>query len=116
MKENKENIKVMSREDVVSLSNLQKRQEFLSDYVKWGAWIEIGELGVKIFRVILPDESSIIVTEYTGCNYANIDTKVPIYRVSRKNNFYSPYSDGISAAIEHLKDLKVLYSKKKGEF
>ena len=56
MNENKENVKVLTKEDVIKLSNNTKRQEFLSDYESWGVWLDIPELGVGVFKAELPNK------------------------------------------------------------
>ena len=62
MKENKENIKVLSKEDVIKLSNYTKRQEFLSDYESWGVWLDIPELNIQVYKAELPNGKVIFVT------------------------------------------------------
>ena len=55
MNENKENIKVLTEDDIIELSNTEKRMNFLNDYQNWGVWLNIEQIGVKVYKAVLPD-------------------------------------------------------------
>ncbi|MBE5040535.1 hypothetical protein [Ructibacterium gallinarum] len=100
----KENVKYLTKEDVISLSNMEKRQRFIEDYQSWGVWLDIPQLGVRVYKAVLPEGQSVIVTEFIT-KYG----KIGIYRYVGSDGYYSPYSDSISVIAYSLKDLKVKY-------
>lgn len=104
MKEYKENIKKLSKEDVISLSNMEKRERFVKDYQSWGIWLDIPQLGIRVYKAVLPEGQSVVVTEFTT-KYG----KTGIYRYVGSDGYYAAYSDCISVIAHSLKDLKVKY-------
>lgn len=104
MKEIKENVKQLTKDDVISLSNMEKRQKFVEDYQSWGIWLEIPQLGVKVYKAVLPEGQSIIVTEFTT-GYG----RRGVYRYIGTDGYYAPHSDCVSVIAHSLKDLKVKY-------
>ena len=64
MKRNDENIKVLTKEDIIKLSNTVKMQEFLNDYKSWGVWLDIEAIDVQLYKALFPDNTCIFVTEY----------------------------------------------------
>lgn len=49
-----ENVRVLTKEEVIKLSNGVKRREFLDDYESWGVWLDIPELNVQVYKAELP--------------------------------------------------------------
>ena len=49
-----ENVRVLTKEEVIKLSNGVKRREFLDDYECWGVWLDIPELNVQVYKAELP--------------------------------------------------------------
>ena len=79
MNENKANVKVLTKEDVIKLSNYTKRQEFLSEYESWGVWLEISEINVQIFKALLPNGKVIFVTRFK--NYMRYEAEAYFEKV-----------------------------------
>ena len=38
-----ENVRVLTKDEVIKLSNGDKRRAFLDDYESWGVWLDIPE-------------------------------------------------------------------------
>ena len=107
MNENKENIKVLTEDDIIELSNTEKRMKFLKDYQNWGVWLNIEQIGVKVYKAVLPNGNMIYVTEFPlredyGCRYVS-----KAFRYAGSDGRYPSHSDSESILIQRLKDLKV---------
>lgn len=109
MNENKENVKVLTKEDVIKLSNYEKRQDFLNNYESWGAWLDIPELNVQVFKLILPDDKSVFVTRFKNYGKYGGTYSSPVYR----HEHYSAMGEGIHTIIDKLKNLKKEYLEEK---
>lgn len=104
MKEYKENIKRLTKEDIISLSNMEKRERFVRDYQSWGVWLDIPQLSVRVYQAVLPEGQSIMVTEFS-VKYG----RTGIYRYVGSDGYYAAYPDCISVIAHRLKDLKMKY-------
>lgn len=109
MNVNKENVKVLTKEDVIKLSNYEKRQNFLSDYEEWGAWLDIPELNVQVFKAILPDNSTVFVTRFKNYGRYGGEYSSPVYR----HENYSAMCSSVFSIIDRLKELKKTYLEEK---
>lgn len=112
MKENKENIKILTKEDIIALSNDKKRRIFLKSYHKWGPWLEIPQLRVQVYKAVLPENECIFITEYL----AHFDFTPAIYRYAPKNELYSTfwnYESNIAAAMKAMR-AKYCEERRKG--
>lgn len=109
MKENKENIKMLTKEDVISLSNDKKRQAFIADYQKWGVWLEIPELQINVYKVVFPEGEVAFVSEF-GVGGENVRRA---YRYAGVHGFYDSYPEYLSIITEKIKDLKVKYCRER---
>lgn len=115
MNENKENIKVLTEDDIIKLSNIEKRMNFLNDYQKWGVWLDIEQISVKVYKAVLPDGSIIYVTEFPiregyGGGYIS-----QAFRYTGSDGRYENYPDSESILIQRLKDLKVKIIRERRE-
>lgn len=115
MKRNDENIKVLTKEDIIKLSNTVKRQDFLNDYKSWGVWLDIEAIDVQIYKALFPDNTCIFVTEYPAHSYDASEVKSAIYRLGNHNCKYRAYADSLFSGVDKLKSLKVQYLKEKKE-
>ena len=113
MKENKENVKVLTSEDVLRLSNNQKRLDFLNDYESWGSWLEIPEINVKVFKAELPNEEVNFVTEFNRDSVMTGEIKSAAYRCGKDYEDYRRYPENVSSIAERLKNLKIKILKEK---
>ena len=113
MKENKENVKVLTSEDILRLSNNQKRLDFLNDYESWGTWLEIPEINVKVFKAELPNEEVIFVTEFNRDSVMTGEIKSAAYRYGKDCEDYRRYPENVSSIAERLKNLKMKILKEK---
>ena len=109
---NQENVKVLTKGDVIHLSNDTKRKEFLADYHEWGVWLDIPELNVKIFKAVLPNEHVIFVTQFKQEVYS-FQGVTSVYRYGTKPTEYGRYAMDLRQLTEILKDLKVQYVKER---
>ena len=107
MNENEKNVKFLTEQDVIDLSNTQKREAFLASYKEWGVWLDVEPLGLKVYKALLPNGRIIYVTEYPArdgrfSGYVHVD-----YRYAADNGRYESFEDGRSKVADRLKDLKV---------
>ena len=115
MNEKKENIKVLTADDVIELSNYTKRQEFLSSYKSWGVWLDIPELNVQVFKALLPKNRAIFVTQYKNYQRYCGEYASPIYRFGTSYSEYHAYEDSCSFIADQLKNLKKLLLEERKE-
>ncbi len=115
MKRNDENIKVLTKEDIIKLSNTVKRQDFLNDYKSWGVWLDIEAIDVQIYKTILPDGTCILVTEYASHKLGDLKVKPEAFRLGSNDCKYRAYADSLYYCADKLKSLKVQYLKEKKE-
>lgn len=108
MNENKENVKVLTKDDVIKLSNNSKRQEFLSNYESWGVWLDIPEVNVQIFKAELPNNRVIYVTRFKSYTTFGGEYASPIYRISQRGDEYKSYPESMAFVVDKLKELKTL--------
>ena len=113
MNENKANVKVLTKEDVIKLSNYTKRQEFLSDYESWGVWLEIPEINAHIFKALLPDGKVIFVTRFKNYMKYGGEYSSPIYRYGESYEEYHAHEDSWPFIAERLNDLKKMFLEEK---
>lgn len=106
MNENKENVKVLSVEDVISLSNYTKRHEFLDSYESWGVWLDIPELNAQVFKAQLPKNKVIFVTRFKNYMKYGGEYSSPIYRYGEISGEYHAHEDSWPFIADKLKDLK----------
>lgn len=107
MNENKENINVLTEDAIIELSNTEKRMNFLNDYQNWGVWLNIEQIGVKVYKAVLPDGSIIYVTEFPMRGGCGRGYTVQSFRYAGSDGRYQSHSDSESILIQRLKDLKV---------
>lgn len=116
MNVNKENVRVVTEEDVIKLSNYTKRQEFLLSYESWGIWLEIPELNAQVFKAVLPNNKAIFVTRFKSYMKFCGEYSSPIYRYGNSPEEYHAHEDSWPFIAEKLKDLKkILLEEKKNE-
>jgi len=113
MKENKENIKMLSKEDVIKLSNFTKRQEFLSDYESWGVWLDIPELNIQVYKAELPNGKVIFVTCHKNFHSYCRQYHTAIYRFGNNGNEYHAHEDSWPFIADRLKDMKKVFLEEK---
>lgn len=109
MNENKENVKVLTKEDVIKLSNYEKRQAFLSSYQDWGVWLDITELNIQVFKAVLPNNKSIFVTRFKNYSQCGVEYPSLVYRYEN----YSAQGTSEHIIVDILKDLKKEFLEEK---
>lgn len=111
-------IRKLTKEEIMALSNDNKRHDFVKKYKAWGIWYEDEKLGIRYFRCEMPDGSSMVVTECRNnvslYNHPKGEYSVH-YRTLIKNGEYynpSPFFDE-NEIVNHLKTLCIQYRKEK---
>ena len=102
----KENVRVLTKEDVIKLSNDVKRREFLADYECWGIWLDIPELNVQVYKAELPKNRVIYVTRFKNYNTYGGKYSAPVYRYGMSENEYKSYPESSAFIADRLKELK----------
>lgn len=113
MLERKENIKVLTKEDVIKLSNNEKRRKFLEEYENWGVWLDIDEIETQIFKASLPGNQTICVTRFK--NYSSYGGKysAPVYRFCENGDRYGAWRVSWAYVADKLKQLKSKFAEEK---
>ena len=108
MKVKNENVRVLTKEEVIKLSNGVKRREFLDDYECWGVWLDIPELNVQVYKAELPMNRVIYVTRFKNYNTYGGDYASPVYRYGAGKVEYKSYPESSSFVADRLKELKAM--------
>ena len=45
----------LTEQDILSMTNMQKRKDFLSTWTTWPVWVKVLELGMTVYAVDLPE-------------------------------------------------------------
>ena len=94
------------------LKNMNERKAFLKDYRSWGVYVEVSELGMRVFRKELPDQSAILACEFKtgwhpGVPNPNDGEWWPAkFQLIRSGNSFRPAWDSESYLIEHIMRIK----------
>ena len=108
-----ENVRVLTKEEVIGLSNYTKRQEFLYDYESWGVWLEIPELNAQVFKALLPNGKVIFVTRFKNYMKYGGEYSSPIYRYGESQEEYHAHEDSWPFVADKLKVLKKTFLEEK---
>ena len=103
-----ENVRVLTKEDVIKLSNGVKRREFLDEYESWGVWLDIPELNVQVYKTELPMNRLIYVTRFKNYNTYGWVYASPVYRYGVGKVEYKSYPESSSFVADRLKELKAM--------
>lgn len=103
-----ENVRVLTKEEVIKLSNGVKHREFLDDYECWGVWLDIPELNVQVYKAELPMNRVIYVTRFKNYNTYGGDYASPVYRYGAGKVEYKSYPESSSFVADRLKELKAM--------
>ena len=101
-----ENVRVLTKEEVIKLSNGGKRRAFLDDYESWGVWLDIPEVNVQVYKATLPNNKVIYVTRFKNYNTYGGDYSAPVYRYGTSDNEYKAYPESSAFVADRLKELK----------
>lgn len=101
-----ENVRVLTKEEVIKLSNGDKRRAFLDDYESWGVWLDIPELNVQVYKAKLPNGRVIYVTRFKNYNTYGGEYSAPVYRYGMSENEYKSYPESSAFIADRLKELK----------
>ena len=101
-----ENVRVLTKDEVIKLSNGDKRRAFLDDYESWGVWLDIPELNVQVYKAKLPNNRVIYVTRVKNYNTYGGKYSAPVYRYGMSENEYKSYPESSAFIADRLKDLK----------
>lgn len=102
----KENVRVLTKEEIIKLSNATKRHEFVDGYESWGVWLDIPELNVQVFKAELPMNRVIYVTRFKNHTTYGGDYASPVFRYGTKKDEYRSYPESASFVVDKLKELK----------
>ena len=101
-----ENVRVLTKDEVIKLSNGDKRRAFLDDYESWGVWLDIPELNVQVYKANLPNSRVIYVTRFKNYNTYGGKYSAPVYRYGMSENEYKSYPESSAFIADRLKELK----------
>lgn len=106
-------------DELIQLHNKQERENFITNYKKWGVWKEIPELNLKFYQYKFPTGTQFIVTTYeiVGNKFYNSDYIREIYRLILsptdtytdkygEYGYYDPKGNGKSPLIDYLTKTK----------
>jgi hypothetical protein len=97
--------KQISKEKILSLTNTQKRDNFLEGWTDWPLLVEVPELKLTVREVVLPDKKRIVSMEYEKINTSY---RHCYFQLLNSDEGISPFSDiGRSNIIEHLTGLRM---------
>lgn len=100
----------LTEQDILSMSNMQKRKDFLATWATWPEWVDVPELGMTVFVVDLPDGGRITATRLAQhCTHYE---HAALHRL-RPGEGYSSHVSSTSELAEYLTQLRKGYARKK---
>lgn len=97
----------LTKQDILSMTNIQKRKDFLGTWATWGVWADVPELGMTVRAVILPDGCRITATRLDQhCTYYEHAALCRLHA----GEGYSSRSMSTSELVEYLTQLRKEYA------
>jgi hypothetical protein len=91
----------LTEQEILEMSNNDKRKEFLKTYETWGIWEDAPLLGLTVYRVRLPNGYYIVSAVYKSLIYNFVK-----YGYNKADEYFSPFHKGESEICDKLKDLR----------
>ena len=102
----------LTKQDILSMSNMQKRKDFLGTWATWPVWVDVPELGMTVRAVDLPDGSRISATRFAQhCEGKHGYEHATLHRI-RPGERYSHTVTSTSELAEVLTVLRREYTRK----
>lgn len=97
----------LTKQDILAMSNIQKRKDFLDTWATWGVWADVPELGMTVRVVTLPDGSRITATRFAQhCTHYEHAALCRLHA----GEGYSSRSTSTSELVEQLTQLRKEYA------
>ena len=97
----------LTKQDILAMTNMQKRKDFLESWGTWDVWVDIPELGMTVRAVTLPDGDRIVATRFDQhCTHYEHATLCRL----RAGEGYSHRTTSISELAEYLTQLRKEYA------
>jgi len=110
---------MVTKEDIIALTNIKKRKEFINGWEQWPLLVEVPELDLVVRREDLPDGSAICASFYEGTadlirfgDDAGKMVNRPRFCLLKPGKKFRPDNTSESYLVEHLMGLR---TKLKGE-
>lgn len=97
----------LTKEDILSMTNIQKRKDFLDTWSTWTVWVDVPELGMTVRAVTLPDGSRITATRFA--QHCTLYEKADMCHLYAGEG-YSSRTSCRSELVEHLTQLRKEYA------
>lgn len=97
----------LTKQDILSMTNIQKRKDFLDTWATWTVWVDVPELGMTVRAVTLPDGSRITATRFA--QHCSLYEHANMCRL-RAGEGYSSQTTCRSELVEHLTQLRNEYA------
>ena len=96
----------LTEQDILSMTNMQKRKDFLSTWTTWPVWVKVLELGMTVYAVDLPDGGCITATRFAAhCEGTHGYEHAALHRL-RPGEGYSHMTSSTSELTEYLTQLR----------
>lgn len=97
----------LTEQDILAMTNMQKRKDFLSTWATWPVWVKVPELGMTVHAVDLPDGCCITATRFDQhcIHYEHAG----LHRL-RPGEGYSSHVSSVSELTEYLTELRKNYA------
>lgn len=93
-------------QDILAMTNIQKRKNFLGTWPTWTLWVDVPALGMTVRAVTLPDGSRITATRFNQhCTHYEHATLCHL----RAGEGYSNRTTSTSELVEYLTQLRAEY-------
>lgn len=110
---------LITDEQILALTNNQKRDEFLKTWPEWPVLASVPELGLIVRQVVLPGKGQQIISlEYgdRGQTIHNESYRHCYFQVRYSKSGISPYNDiGTANAIDTLKKSRMKIASRRKE-
>ena len=97
----------LTEQDILSMTNMQKRKDFLATWATWPVWVKVPELGMTVHAVDLPGGGCITATRFDQhCTHYE---HAGLHRL-RTGEGYSHMTSSTSELAEYLTELRKNYA------
>lgn len=98
--------KLITKEQILALTNTAKRAAFLDTWPEWPVLVEIPVLQLTVRQIVLPNKQRIVSLEYASKAFA--DYRSCYFQRLKLAEGINPFNDtSKSASIDLLKDLRM---------
>lgn len=100
----------LTEQDVLCLTNSEKRKAVLAAWREWPVWVDVPEIGLTVHRLVLPGGGAFTASWYAGDDFfpggGTRNANRPCFHLIGHNGKLAHGSQGESVFLEQLQELR----------